>query len=132
MAGLCEGGNEPPGSLKANKIKCIRFTDDMTLAEEEMILRDMLLELNDSCEQYGMKINLNKMKTMVIERKIKKASMRILNEAVEQVDSFNYLGCRPTIRSNMSCSEEVKRRIAMGKEAFNRKEASSADLWKKN
>ncbi|KAJ4438538.1 hypothetical protein ANN_14485 [Periplaneta americana] len=52
-----------------------------------MILRDMLLELNDSCEQYGMKkmptsceqygmkINANKTKTMVIVvigRKVKK------------------------------------------------------------
>ncbi|KAJ4428001.1 hypothetical protein ANN_24014 [Periplaneta americana] len=36
------------------RIKCIRFADDMALlAEEEMILKDMLLELNDSCEQYG-------------------------------------------------------------------------------
>ncbi|KAJ4432752.1 hypothetical protein ANN_21390 [Periplaneta americana] len=55
------------------RIKCIRFADDMALlAEEEMILRDMLLELNDSCEQYGMKINANKTKTMVIGKKVKK------------------------------------------------------------
>ncbi|KAJ4441845.1 hypothetical protein ANN_11704 [Periplaneta americana] len=32
-------------------IKCIRFADDMVLlAEEEMILKDMLLELNDNCD----------------------------------------------------------------------------------
>ncbi|KAJ4435488.1 hypothetical protein ANN_18104 [Periplaneta americana] len=109
MAGLCEGGNEPSGSLKAmmsslsptllniyladlvkncfqnmggvvvrgRLINCIRFADDMTLlAEEEMILRDMLLELNDSCEQYGMKINANKTKAMVIGRKVKKITGR--------------------------------------------------------
>ncbi|KAJ4452188.1 hypothetical protein ANN_03706 [Periplaneta americana] len=45
------------------------------LAEDEMILRDMLKELNDSCEQYGMKINANKTKTMVIGRKIKKVNV---------------------------------------------------------
>ncbi|KAJ4431749.1 hypothetical protein ANN_20354 [Periplaneta americana] len=84
MAGLCEGGNEPPGSLKA---------------KEEMILRDMLLELNDSCEQYGMKINANKTKTMVSGRKIKKVNLRILNETVEQVDSFKYLGCTAARKS---------------------------------
>ncbi|KAJ4441680.1 hypothetical protein ANN_11538 [Periplaneta americana] len=51
------------------RIKCIRFADNMTLlGEEKMMLRDMLLELNDSYEQYGMKINANKMKT----RKVKK------------------------------------------------------------
>ncbi|KAJ4438768.1 hypothetical protein ANN_14719 [Periplaneta americana] len=55
------------------KNKCIRFADDMALlAEEETILKDMLLELNDSCEQYGMNINANKTKTMVIGRKVKK------------------------------------------------------------
>ena len=43
------------------KIKCIRFADDMILsADEEMTLRNMLMELNDRCEQYGMKLNANK------------------------------------------------------------------------
>ncbi|KAJ4433583.1 hypothetical protein ANN_15893 [Periplaneta americana] len=37
------------------RIKCIRFADDMALlAKEEMILRDMLLELNDSCEHVAL------------------------------------------------------------------------------
>ncbi|KAJ4446720.1 hypothetical protein ANN_13417 [Periplaneta americana] len=92
MAGFCEGGSEPPGTLKAVK--------------EEMILRDMLLELNDSCEQYGMKINANKRKTMVLGRKVKKVNLRILNEVVEQLDRFKYLGC--TISSNISCCQEER------------------------
>ncbi|KAJ4443415.1 hypothetical protein ANN_05083 [Periplaneta americana] len=95
--------------------------------KEEMILKDMLLELSDSCEQYGMKINANKTKTMVIGRKVKKVNLRILNAAVEQVDSSKYLGC--TISSNMSCCQEDESRIAMAKEAFG---ASSADLWRNN
>ncbi|KAJ4440262.1 hypothetical protein ANN_08401 [Periplaneta americana] len=66
------------------RIKFIRFADDMALlAEEEMILKDMLRELNDSCEQYGMKINANKTKNMVVGRKIQKINLRILNEAVD-------------------------------------------------
>ncbi|KAJ4445821.1 hypothetical protein ANN_12506 [Periplaneta americana] len=113
MAGLCEGGNEPPGSLKANYGKLdITFSqkDCRSLGSnagppeceasplprrsvEEMILRDMLLELNDSCEQYGMKVNANKTKIMVIGGKIQKINLRILNEAVGQMDSFKYLGC---------------------------------------
>ncbi|KAJ4444160.1 hypothetical protein ANN_05949 [Periplaneta americana] len=40
MGGVIVGGR---------RIKCIRFADDMALlAEEEMILKDMLMELNDS------------------------------------------------------------------------------------
>ncbi|KAJ4438663.1 hypothetical protein ANN_14610 [Periplaneta americana] len=93
------------------RIKCIRFADDRPMAlltKEEMILKNMLLDLNDSCEQYGMKINANKTKSMVIGRKIQKMKLRILNEAVEQVDSLN-------ISSNMSRCQQVKRRIAMAK-----------------
>ncbi|KAJ4449403.1 hypothetical protein ANN_00802 [Periplaneta americana] len=56
------------------------------LAEEKMILRDMLLELKDSCEQYGMKINANKTRTIVIARKMQEVNFRILNEAVERTD----------------------------------------------
>ncbi|KAJ4434010.1 hypothetical protein ANN_16329 [Periplaneta americana] len=26
MAGLCEGGNEPPGSLKARQVVCVSYT----------------------------------------------------------------------------------------------------------
>ncbi|KAJ4431030.1 hypothetical protein ANN_19623 [Periplaneta americana] len=91
--------------VKGRRIKCIIFADIMALlAEEEMILKDMVLELNDISEQYGMKINANKRKSMVIGRNIQ---------------NFKYLQC--SISSNMSCCQEVKRRIAMAKEAFNRK-----------
>ncbi|KAJ4448737.1 hypothetical protein ANN_00128 [Periplaneta americana] len=71
MAGLCEGGNEPPGSLR-----------DLS----------MYLDFSES---------------------------RLVRSEIEQVDSFKYLRC--TISSNISCCQEVKRRIAMAKEAFNRK-----------
>ncbi|KAJ4428328.1 hypothetical protein ANN_24347 [Periplaneta americana] len=78
--------------VEGRRMKCIRFAaDNVALLAEEMILRDMQLELNDSFEQYGMKINSNKTKTMVIGRKIKKVNMRIRNETVEQVGSFTYL-----------------------------------------
>ena len=66
-----------------------------------------------------MKIHINKAKAMVIGRKPKKIDMRIKAESVEQVDSFKYLGC--DISSNMNYCREVKQRIAMAKEVFNRK-----------
>ena len=55
---------------------------------------------------------------MVIRRKSKNIDMRIKDESVEQMDSFKYLGCK--ISSNMNCCQEVKEKIAMVKEAFNR------------
>ncbi|KAJ4426743.1 hypothetical protein ANN_26542 [Periplaneta americana] len=66
MGGVTVGGR---------RIKCVRFSDDMAfLPEEEVILRIILLELNDSCEQYR--------KTMVIGRKLKKLLVKIPNESL--------------------------------------------------
>ena len=42
------------------------------LVEDERMLKNMLMELNERCEDYGMKINTSKTKVMVIGRKPKK------------------------------------------------------------
>ncbi|KAJ4446310.1 hypothetical protein ANN_13005 [Periplaneta americana] len=68
------------------RIKFTRFADDMALlAEEEMILKDMLLELNDSCEQYGMKINTIRRRDGH-RKKIQKTKLPILTEAEKQIE----------------------------------------------
>ena len=79
-------------NIGGRRIKCKRFADDMALlAEEERMLKNMLMELNERCEDYGMKINISKMKAMVMGRKPKKIDIRIKGESIEQVDSFKYL-----------------------------------------
>ena len=53
-------------------------------------------------------------------RKIyQKIDIQIKGESIKKVDSFKYLGCN--ISTDMNCCQEVKQRIAMAKEAFNRK-----------
>ena len=47
------------------------------LAEGERMLKNTLMELNDRREDYGMKININWTKTMIIGTKPKKTDMRI-------------------------------------------------------
>ena len=75
-------------NIGGRKINCIRFADDMALlAEDERMLKNMLMELNDRDEDYGMMININKM-VMVIRRNPKKIDMRIKDESVEHVASF--------------------------------------------
>ena len=101
-------------NIGGRRINCIRFADDMALlAEDGSMLKNMLMELNDRCDEYGMKININKMKIMVTGRKPKKIEMQIKDESVEQVDSFKYLGCN--ISNNLNCCQEVKQRMAMVK-----------------
>ena len=58
-----------------------------------------------------------KREAMVVGRKPKKVDMRIKDKSVEHVDSFKYLECNV----KLNCCQEVKRRIVMTKEAFNRK-----------
>ena len=48
-------------NIGERRIKCIRFADDMALlAEDERMLKNMLMELNERCGDYGMKINRSK------------------------------------------------------------------------
>ena len=107
-------------NIGGRRIKFIRFPDDIVLlAENERMLRNILMELNDRFEDYGMKININKTKALVIGRTPKKIDMRIKDESVEQMDSFKYLGCNNS--SNLNCCQEIKQRIAISKEAYKRK-----------
>ena len=107
-------------NIGGRRIKCIRFSDDMVLlAEIERMLKNMLIDLNDICEDYGMKINKNMTKTIIIGGKPKKIDIRIKDESIEQMDSFKYLGCN--ISSNLNFCQEVKQRISMAKEVFNKK-----------
>ena len=81
--------------------------------------------MDDRCEDYG--INISKMKAMVIRRKPKKIDIQIKDETIEQVDRF--LGCN--ISSNMNCCQEVKQRIEVAKEDFNRKRSIFCGLLEK-
>ena len=86
------------------------------LAEDERMLKNMLMELNDRCEDYGVKININKTKTMVIGRKLKKKNTRIKGESIEQVGSFKYLGSINS--SNMKLLSRSKAEDSNGKRSL--------------
>ena len=46
-------------NIEGRIIECIRFSDDMAfLAEDERMLKNMLMGLNQRCKVYGMKINI--------------------------------------------------------------------------
>ena len=55
------------------------------LAEDKRMLKNMMMELNERCEGYGMKINISKTKAVVIGRKPKKIDIRIKGESIEQL-----------------------------------------------
>ena len=52
-------------NIGGRRIKCKRFADDMALLEEDKrMLKNILMKINERCEDYGMKININKTKDM--------------------------------------------------------------------
>ena len=118
-------------NIGGRKIKCIRFANDMALlAEDERMLKNMLMEQNDRCEVYEIKINISMTKTMVIGKKPKKIDIRVGDKSIEQVASFKYWGCN--ISSNMNCCQDLRQMRAMAKETLTGREAFSVDTWKKN
>ena len=52
-----------------------------------------------------------------------------LLSAIRRIDNFKYLWCN--VSSNLNCCQDVKQRIAMAKEAFNRKRSIFCGLLEK-
>ena len=104
-------------------VKALRFADDQAmLANKEEHLQHIMDELNRTSEEYGMKINIKKTKVMRISREAKgEKNMKITinGEEVEQVTEFCYLGS--LISEDAKCHKEIRKRIAMGKEAFTKR-----------
>src|ERR1043165_5233538 len=64
-----------------------------------------------------MKINIKKTKVMRISKRGEETINITLNgEEIEQVKKFCYLGS--VVTEDARCHEEIKRRIALGKDAF--------------
>jgi hypothetical protein len=112
-------------------VKALRFADDQAmLASTQEKLQEMMNHLESNSQEYGMKINTKKTKVMKISRNKETTVTIIINgEKVEQVGEFCYLGS--VVTTDAKCHSEIRRRIAMGKEAFmKRKELLRGGLSK--
>ena len=108
------------GSFKigGRKISTIKYADDLALitkTEEE--LQEMMTSLVETGRRYGMEINVNKSKVMMIASNVEPLNIVIGNTRLEQVDYFKYLGS--TITNNGECTNDIRTRIALAKAAFN-------------
>ena len=101
-------------------MQAVRFADDQAMvANSNAGLQRIMENLNKTSEEYGMKINLKKTKVMRISRKEgSKITINIDGVKLEQVKQFNYLGS--TITEDCKSNSEIRRRIILGKEAFNK------------
>ena len=97
----------------------IRFADDtVVVAESEEELQSMIESINTACEEYGMALNAKKTKTMVISKldEGKTCKVKVNGTELDQVKKYKYLGTMVT--DDGRSIAEVKRRIALAKDAF--------------
>ncbi len=95
-----------------------RYADDAVLAAySKQKLQVMLDKLSETCNNYGMAINVKKTKVMVVSKRGKiKCQVTLDNKTLEQVSRYKYLGS--WISDDAKCVEEIRTRIALAKEAF--------------
>ena len=87
--------------------------------------------LNDKCREYGMSLNENKTKVMVLDGSETNENIKInvQGRTLEQIEGYSYLGC--WIDRGGKCDKEVRRRIGNAKSTFlNSKEIFKSSISK--
>ena len=79
----------------------------------------MVNRLVDTGRKYGMEINIDKSQVMRVSRSNDSLQIKVSSRELKEVDHFKYLGSVLIIDGY--CTREIKMRIAIAKEAFNRK-----------
>ena len=89
----------------------LRYTHDTTLmAESEEELKSVLMRVKEESEKAGLKLNIQKTKTMAASPI---TSWSIEGEKTEAVTDFIFLG--PKITADGDCSHEIKRHLLLGR-----------------
>ena len=97
----------------------LRYADDTVLiASTEEDLQRMIDVVSKESNKMGLSLNVNKSECMSISKSKSSptCNVNINGEAIKQVVRFNYLGS--TITSDGRCDEEINKRIALSKQAF--------------
>ena len=110
------GLEEAQAGIKSagKNINNLRCADDTTLmAEREEELNSLLMKVREGSEKVGLKLNIQKKKTMASGPI---TSWQIDGEKNETVTDFIFLGSKITV--NGDCSHESKRRLLLGRKVM--------------
>ena len=107
--------------IKVNGVNLnnIRYSIDAALISmSQWQLQKMLNKLEKIGEQYGMSINVNKAECLVVTKleKVPRLTLSLKGNSIKQTEHFRYLGS--LVSSNGKCTNEIKRKIALAKQAF--------------
>ena len=101
--------------IAGRNINNLRYADDTTLmAESEEELNSLLMRVKEESEKVGLKLNIQKTKTMASGPI---TSWEIDGETVETVSDFIFLG-GSKITADGDCSHEIKRRLLLGRKVM--------------
>ena len=95
-------------------INNLRYADGTRLmAENEEELKRLLMKVKEESEKAGLKLNIQKMKTMASDPI---TSWQIGGETMETVTDFIFLGSK--ISAGGECSHEIKRQLLLGRKTM--------------
>ena len=103
------------------RINNIRYADDTVLiASSPEGLQRLFNVATDASEERGLSINHKKTKAMCVSKQSPESeiSIKLGDQTIDQVRSFNYLGAM--ITADDSTKNELRRRIALAKDVFNK------------
>ena len=101
--------------IAGRNINNLRYENDTTLmAESEEELKSFLMKVKVESEKVGLKLNIQKTKTMASGPI---TSWQINGEIVETVSDFIFLGSK--ITADGDCSHKMKRRLLLGRKVMN-------------
>ena len=113
---LCEKLAESHAGIKiaGRNSNNLKYADDTTLmAESKEELKSLLMKVKGESEKAGLKLNIQKMKTMAYGPI---TSWQIEGETMETVTEFIFLGSKTT--ADGDCSHEIKRYLLLGRKAM--------------
>ena len=104
------GVEEAQAGIKivGRNINNLRYADDTTLMAESEELKSLLMKVKEKSEKVGLKLNIQKTKTMASSSII---SWQIYGDTMETVTDFIFLGSK--ISADGDCSHEIKRRLLL-------------------
>ena len=100
--------------IVGSNINNLRYADNTTLmAESKEELKSFLMNVKEESEKFGLKLNIQKTKTMASSPI---NSWQIDGETVERVIDFIFLGSK--ITADGDCSHEIKRHFLLGRKVM--------------
>ena len=100
--------------ISGRNINNLRYADDTTLmTEDEEELKSLLMKVKEKSEKAGLKLNIQKTKTMASSPI---TSWQIDGETKETVTNFIFLGSK--ITADGDCNHEIKRCLLFGRKAM--------------